>query len=655
MLNKNQQKVVNTLEGPILCLAGAGSGKTHTVIHRIVNILNKGTKPEEILLLTFTNKAAREMLERVDEIIGKGMSERITGSTYHSFCAQILRKYGNRIGVPSGYTIMTSTSSKSLVKILTDDIELLKNGNKQINNKNIAPWISKLKNGNHTFEENLEMCFGDVARKENYKKAFRNLYEQYESYKKDKNILDFDDLLIMTNKLLRENTDICKKLSDQYKYIMVDEYQDSNAIQLEFLKLLRQFDNKNICVVGDDTQCIYGFRGSNFDNILNFSKDFPGAEIIMLTENYRSSQSIVDAANVVALSAEEGYHKKLTSARGKMEIDPRIVKVNDVNEQTRRIVKEIEEKIKEGAKPSDFGILSRTGYELDDIQFKLQLNGIPCQKYGGMSFFEREHVANYIAMINYISNTKDTVSLMQLLQLVPGIGGKFAISISDEIFTKGEEAGMEKFKRRKFYPQLEELIKNLNIFRNPKIENLPIKILDYLNLLSYQYFINSKMADDTKHDNIERIKKDDMQLRQIINSIEFESFEDFRTQLSLGSGDDINSEEDTAQGKVTLSTVHSAKGLEWKYLYVINAIDGRFPMKSKYQSSSPFIDKMKERDFEEERRIFYVAISRARDELTIFQPMRFGFKNDLVSGSPFLQGLKQQFKVENSDDGWYHE
>ena len=640
MLNKQQQEVVDTLEGPLLCLAGAGTGKTHTVVHRIAHILLEGTEPENILLLTFTNKAAKEMLTRVNEVVGSNVASRIQGSTYHSFCVKIIRKYSNKLGINRNFSIMSDSNVTTLITSILgskkDNID-----SKKITPKSIAGIISKHKNTKYTIKECLELAYGSyVLADSNTIKVISETYKEYEAYKKERNLLDFDDLLILMNKLLSDHPDVCKTLSDRYKYILVDEYQDSNHMQLTMLKLLRSYDNKNICVVGDDAQCIYGFRGADFDNILNFEKDFPGAKVIKLTENYRSSDEIVRASNQIVLNAGEGYKKELTSARGPSGVPVQVIPVATQQQEAIAVVEDIKDKIERlGASPADFGVITRVGRDLDMVESALKDANIPYEKYGGISIFQREHVVNFMSLVDYLANPLDSISLIRLLQLIPGIGEKFALNISMEIFENGEEEVVEKYKKRKFGKSLKEFLNNTKDMREKYNktfnEDSPKEMLEYITNLK-EKSLKSSNADKSAIAEAEKKLKDEIKIiKNLLSTTVAKSLNQFEADFSLSRTE----KEPPEGGAVVISTVHSVKGLEFKYVYVLCAVENKFPITPRYEGESALIYDAIHKDLEEERRIFYVAVSRARDLLVVLCPRKQGFYYQPAEISRYINDL----------------
>lgn len=637
MLNKEQQSVVDFNEGPLLCIAGAGSGKTHTITYKVANLIKNGTNPSNILMLTFTNKAAEEMKERINSIIGSDISSKITAGTYHSFCVKILAKYGYSINLPRNFSIMSERNSKILIDTMfkTKNIDLEEYRNfKKIDTKVFKNIFSTYRNTCYSISESIQKILGTDNLKDFEYIFISELYEEYQEYKFKNKMLDFDDILKYAEKMLYENPDIAKAISDQYKYVLVDEYQDSNHTQLNILKALRSFDNQNICVVGDDIQSIYAFRGADFNNILNFEKDFPNAKIIQLTENYRSSSEILELTNSIIANSNEGFKKVLTSVKGSNNKKPRIIRPYNPLAQASFIVGEIFNKINsENASPNDFGIIARTGYELNLIEQKLVEYGVPYQKYGGLSLFDRVFVENYLCLVSYFCNHLDHISLLSLLQLIPGIGPKIALDIVSNIENYGLEDAIYKAIPRKYYEDLASFFNTIEKLRSKSeltegIGNIPEELLDLLFKMSISSIENSNKNASTKKEEIKVIKNDKVRVEVIIQAFaEAKDIFEFEKGLGLGRLE----KEPLEDGTVTITTVHSAKGLEFKYVYVINVIEGSFPILSKFNSNSKFFEELNNKEIEEERRVFYVATSRAKDELTISIPKLVGFKNEKES------------------------
>lgn len=646
MLNKEQQLVVNFDEGPLLCIAGAGSGKTHTITYKVANLIKNGTDPSNILMLTFTNKAAEEMKERINNIVGSDISNKITAGTYHSFCVKILAKYGHSINLPRNFSIMSERNSKILIDTMfkTKNIDLDEYRNfKKIDTKAFKNIFSTYRNTCYSINESIQKILGTDNLKDFEYIFISELYEEYQEYKFKNKMLDFDDILKYAEKMLYKNPDIAKAISDQYKYILVDEYQDSNHTQLNILKALRSFDNQNICVVGDDIQSIYAFRGADFNNILNFEKDFPNAKIIQLTENYRSSSEILELTNSIIANSNEGFKKVLTSVKGSNNKKPRIIRPYNSLAQASFIVGEIFNKINsENASPSDFGIIARTGYELNLIEQKLVEYGVPYQKYGGLSLFDRVFVENYLCLVSYFCNHLDHISLLSLLQLIPGIGPKIALDIVSNIENYGLEDAIYKAIPRKYYEDLASFFNTIEKLRSKSelaegIGNIPEELLDLLFKMSIDSIENSNKNSGSKKEEIKVIKNDKVRVEVIIQAFsEAKDIFEFERGLGLGRLE----KEPLEDGTVTITTVHSAKGLEFKYVYVTNVIEGSFPILSRFSSNSKFFEDLINKKIEEERRVFYVATSRAKDELTISIPKFIGFRNEKESeDSRYVQEL----------------
>lgn len=635
-LNEEQLQVVQAINGPLLVLAGAGSGKTHTLIYRIINLIQSGVKPEAILLLTFTNKAAEEMLDRVERVIGPEARAKITGSTYHSFCTTVLRKYGTRIGVGRDFSIVTPQNIQSFIETAVTDIKSRKKkSGEQIELgkiRDIMSFMSFYKNKESSIEDALILTLGTEECNKNLE-YYREIYNSYEDFKRKNNIVDFDDLLILTNKLLEENEDIRRRLSDRYEHILVDEYQDSNGLQLKFLQLLRSFENKNICVVGDDAQCIYGFRGSDFNNILNFKKDFEGAKIIKLVRNYRSSDEIVKSCNEIVKNANVGYKKELISVRGRLGKNIRVMKPENPYSEARLISKEIYDKINDGENPNDFAVIARVGFDLDFFEQNLKSIGVPVKRFGGMSFFDRRNILFYIALLDYINNPKDMLSLLRIVQEFPYIGPKTALDIIDAVSNNSEEYAAKKYYKRKFGKNLDAFFKKILVFRRSDYNGLPKEILEFMTYIVKLRISESNASMSSKEEDMNVLENDIERLRPFLErENEFDNLVDYATSLSLGRDD---KKDKNITDFVTLSTVHSVKGLEFKYVYIINAVKGRFPSEPRYKGDVDVIRKAIIDDLEEERRVFYVAASRAKDFLLISSPKEGSYHN-ACEPSPYI-------------------
>ncbi|MGN0240655.1 MAG: ATP-dependent helicase, partial [Candidatus Weimeria sp.] len=598
-LNREQLEAVRTTEGPVLILAVAGAGKTRTLIYRVAYLIEKGAEPESILLLTFTNKAAKEMKGRAAKMIGD-KAQRITACTYHSFCLQMLRNYGSAIGLDGNFTILSSADIPDIIsmvkeKLLFDDEENFPEARK------IAGIISSSINKNLSIEE--------VLRDEDegllvFKDDITRIADGYKKFKRKRGLLDFDDLLTEYIRLLKSSPKIRELIDDFYKYIMVDEYQDSNCLQDEMLGLMRQ-KNKNLAVVGDDMQSLYGFRGADVGNILTFSKRWKGCKTITLFKNYRSGQEILDFSNdLVENNLQDGIFKKMEGNHLSGH-KPKVVSAGSSETEALYVVSDIKQKLREGAEPSDIAILTRNSRHASDIELLLNEEDIPYKKYGGAKFMEKSYVRDIMALWKCIVNPRDDVAWYRVLMLFSGIAERYSQKISQRAAELG--AGiLEKhpYKTHFFSEALHEFHREYNRLKK---EDFPDVVADTIKWYKGQRI--KAIEAEKKAESVKRKEKTDLERDIetldifIKNADGHRNLRDFINALSV---DPL--EETDEGGTVTVSTIHSAKGLEWPVVYVAGCSEERFP-NIRYEGEKG------EKQLAEELRCMYVAVTRAKDEL----------------------------------------
>lgn len=620
-LNKQQLEAVNTTEGPVLIIAGAGSGKTSVITYRLAKLINSGVNPENILLLTFTNKAAHEMIERAQKMLDSRVNK-VSASTYHSFCVKILKEHYFLADLNSDFTILTSTSCSDVINIIKTRLGLDKD-RELPNSKTIIGIFSFCANRGITIEEALEMKY---SKYENTAKRIEKIKESFEEYKLDNNMIDYDDMLLLVNKIFKENPGICKKYSERYKYIMVDEYQDSNILQMEFLRLLRQWDNKNICVVGDDMQCIYSFRGANFRNIIKFPKAFPGTKVIKLIKNYRSNQEILDLANAIINNAPEKYEKQLIGLRTKGE-KPKLIYVNDPKEEAQYIFYKIWRYYMEGVPLKEMAVLIRNSQDSNQleliIQEQMSKHPVPFQKFGGLKFLEKEICLDILAFLSILISPRSEIFWFRIFKLYQNIGNSYSEKLTKGIKDKGLEELLDKKhigkKYGKYLTEIYDEYKKMS--RMKDVEHL----LDYL-INNYYYKVKQRSINEskvgskskkvTKADLLNKLDSDIVEVRTLIEmSKGYESVNDFLEAIAL----DSTASEDSAD-KLTISTVHSAKGLEFSVVFVMDCVDSVYPGERPLENFSKAAMEAHNEELEEARRLLYVAVTRAKDDLFIMFP-----------------------------------
>lgn len=599
-LNDKQKEAVLATEGPCLVIAGAGSGKTKVLTHKIAYLLSeKNVKPWNILSITFTNKAANEMKQRVEKLVGEASQEMWLG-TFHSICVRILRRFIDRIGFDTTFLIFDSTDQRTLVKECIKSIGL---DDKLFTDRSVLSEISNGKN------DMLEPKAYQVKYNGDFRKEkIGEIYELYQKKLKENNALDFDDIINYTIKILTENPDVLEYYTEKFKYVLVDEYQDTNKAQFMLVSILAS-KYGNITVVGDNDQGIYSFRGADITNILNFEKDFPGSKIVKLEQNYRCTGNILKAANAVIKNNENKYDKKLwtENEEGKL---PCIYKAEDEYDEASYIVKQINMlKMEEYLKLSDFVILYRMNSQSRAIEDIFRRENIPYKIIGGLKFYERKEIKDIIAYLRLIFNTSDNLSLKRIInEPKRGIGKTSLDNIQDisdktgksmyEIIKYAEQYELNRVKANsiQFVEVIEELRKQVNQIPISELIKLTLNKTGYVKALENENTIEV----ESRIQNLEEF---------LTVAIEFEeqmaenTLAEFLESISLTSDiDNMEESEDT----VTLMTLHSAKGLEFPVVFLVGMEEGIFPG---YKS----IGEIKE--LEEERRLFYVGITRAMQYL----------------------------------------
>ena len=422
-LNPAQYEAVTTKEGPILVIAGAGSGKTRTLVYRLAYLVEHGVDPSAILLLTFTRKASREMLTRAVHLLNQALGQ-VVGGTFHGVCYLWLRQYGERLGYSKGFTVMDRSDQGDLLKLLKERL-----GFKQLTSpfprkETIAELFGAVVNKDLSLDSLLARDYPQFL---DHRDRLAKMAAAYQDEKRRHALLDYDDLLLEGRRLLTEHDDLRQHLSRRFQYLMVDEYQDTNRLQAELVRLLAS-THQNVMAVGDDSQSIYSFRGANFRNIMDFPDLFPGTRIIKLEENYRSTQPILDLANEIIASARDKYTKCLFTRRADG-VRPRLFRAASENEQSRLVVAQVQALQEEGTPLNQIAVLIRAGYHSFDLEIELVRSGIPFMKFGGFKFMESAHIKDLLAHLRVVANPTDTMSWNRVLLLVPGVGAKPATSL----------------------------------------------------------------------------------------------------------------------------------------------------------------------------------------------------------------------------------
>lgn len=598
-LNQAQLEAVLHKDGPLLIIAGAGSGKTRTLTYKVARLIEDGVSPENILLLTFTRRAAREMISRAENILGAGLGK-ITGGTFHSFANMILRRYARFADLKNNFTVIDRSDAEDVVNHIRGKI-IDKKEKRFPKKSTILDIYSK------TINKDIPL---DAIVKKEYKQ-FEHCTEKlieianaYNNYKKERSMLDYDDLLLYLKALLMSNEEVRKQISLKYKYVLIDEYQDTNSIQAQIVRLIAS-EHNNVTAVGDDSQSIYSFRGANFKNILEFPNLYEGCKIVTLEQNYRSSQNILDFANKILEQAKEKYSKELFSTIQSSE-KPAIICCKNTHAEGEFVVQRILEFCNEdGLSLDDIAVLSRSASLMFDVETQLVKQKIPYRKIGGLKFTETAHVKDITAYLRIILNPYDEISLNRILLLQKGIGVSTINKLLPVLTIQGSKATADMLpvkpsQRADLGNLLTLLSEARNQIADPKV--VTEKVLAYYEpILMEHYDDASKRLKDFDH--------------ILYLSSKYLNLEDFLSDMALEPPD--SSITDTEEGAVmdeclTLSTIHGAKGTEYKAVFVIGAVDGRFP--SMYSFNSP-------EELDEELRLFYVAVTRAKTYLYVSYPI----------------------------------
>ena len=620
LLNESQYEAVVNTEGPVLVLAGAGSGKTRVVTYKIAYLVKEiGVNPFNILAITFTNKAANEMKERAEELLERSINGMWIG-TFHSICVRILRKHYS-----SNFTIYDTQDSLNLIKRIVKDRNL---DSDQFKPKSIKNRISDFKNKGMGVKEFQEFAGSDF-----YLKIVGEVFFDYEAAMKEANALDFDDLLLKTVKLFESNPSICEEYSKKFDYIFVDEYQDVNDIQYKFIKAISHVHN-NLTVVGDENQSIYAFRGANLENILNFERDFKGAKVIYLNQNYRSTKSILDAANHLILNNPQKYKRELLATKA----DDEKVKCYNLmtgDDEAYKVLEIIEKLKDDGEKYSDIAILYRTNNQSRAFEDVFVRNSVPYEIIGGIRFYDRKEVKDVLAYLKLLNNPFDSVSFERIVNTPRrGVGPKTLGDLNEYRLVTGKDyfetlSDIGTKSAKKFGEDFIRIREVMNDVPLSELVDIVLEKSEYLKELK----VSKNPEDESRVQNVYEFvsyvkeyeeKNPESELSEMLN------------EISLLSDIDQSKEED----KVVLMTVHSSKGLEFRNVFVVGLEEGLFPSRMSMED---------EKDVEEERRLFYVALTRARDRLFLTSAdSRMIYGQTIYSkNSRFLEEIKDFVEIED--------
>jgi len=639
-LNEQQLAAVTAPPGPALIIAGAGSGKTRTLTYRVAYLLEQGVAPEKILLLTFTNKAAREMMRRVNDILGHDLTS-LWGGTFHSIGNRILRKHAARVGLRPDFTILDREDTKDLIKAAIDDAKMDVTQVRFPKPDVIGDIVSMSLNISKSIPETIRIFY--MAHEELAEEIAR-VAGLYTARKLAANVADFDDLLSLWLKLLREDAEILELYQRRFQFILVDEYQDTNSLQGEIIDLLGA-RHKNVTVVGDDSQSIYSWRGANFLNILEFPKRYPGARVFRIEMNYRSTPEILNLANAAIAENTRQFPKTLAAARSSGE-KPALVACGDTGQQAAFVAQRVLELRDEGINLNEIAVLYRSHFHALELQLELTRRNIPFSITSGIRFFEQAHIKDVAAFLKLAVNPNDELSFKRAVRLLPGIGGKGAdklwhgfvaeySSLPDEpnrLATALQRLG--KTAPKKSQVAWTEFAITMAQISAKELRHQPGKMIRLVLEATYEDYLEQTFP------NYAARKEEIEQLSTF--AAQFQTMEDFLTQLALLSN--VEAEDDQPAGndneQLRLSSIHQAKGLEFKIVFVIMLCEELFPsMRSMDNPDS----------LEEERRLFYVSVTRAKDELYLTYPLvRFtrGEGASLMRASRFIGEIPKDLMEE---------
>jgi DNA helicase-2/ATP-dependent DNA helicase PcrA len=614
-LNGEQFRAVTSPPGKALVIAGAGSGKTRTLTYRVSWLLDQGESAREILLLTFTNKAAREMVERVRSLVPGDVSDLWAG-TFHSICNRILRRHAEEIGFTKSFSILDRDDQKSLMNAVVAACEIDTKLRRFPKPDVLISMFSLMANTNITLEKLLHEKYPYFLDWEEQLEAVR---EGYVKKKRDTNSLDFDDMLSLTVELFREHPDVLAIYRKRFRHILVDEYQDTNSVQSELIDLLAGEGN-SLMAVGDDSQSIYSWRGAEVDHILNFQKRYAGSVVHTIETNYRSVPEILDLSNAAISKNSMRYEKNLRSSRAEVGAKPALVALEDPATQAGFVAQRMLELRDEGIELSEMAVLYRAHFQSLEIQMELTRRGIPFSITSGLRFFEQAHIKDVAAFLRFVTNRKDEVSFKRMIQMLPGCGPGAAEKLWQKWLrdpVSGNPEPPEKWSEILLgYPVPKKAAKHWQQFCYTLDELSPGGVFATPSEMIFS--VLEGVYDDYLKESFENYEARRADIEQLIQyGGNFEDVLEFLSQLSLMSTTDGEPTGDKAElddDKVTLSSIHQAKGLEWKAVFLIWLVDGQFP-------NGRILEADDEAAFEEERRLFYVALTRAKDELYLTYPM----------------------------------
>jgi DNA helicase-2/ATP-dependent DNA helicase PcrA len=638
-LTEEQLPVVTCPGGPMLVIAGAGSGKTRTVTYRVAYLVESGVPLDRILLVTFTNKAAKEMLSRVEMLL-KRDTKGIWGGTFHHIGNLMLRKNAAKLGFSSNFTILDRSDSKELIDACVVEAGIDTKARRFPKGDALQEIFSLAVNTGRSI---VDVIAYNYAQFEPETAEIEGVWKIYVDRKRKGNIMDFDDLLFYWWKLLHDHPEVAEAYSAKFLHVLVDEYQDTNLLQAKIIDILAA-KHRNLTVVGDDSQSIYSFRGAHFKNIINFPRVYPDAKLFKLEVNHRSTPEILSVANSSILLAKEKFEKNLKTKRPAGQ-KPVIVPLTTVHEQAAFIAQRMLELREEGKTLNDMAILYRSHYQSMEVQMELTKRGIPFEIRSGIRFFEEAHIKDVMAYLKVIHNPKDEISWQRVLKLLPKVGPKTAEKIFQFISQAPEP--LKEIVAQAVLPLVpgggERAFKEFQAVLGAMLEKLdhPAEMIKIVYDSSYAEHLKAQ------YPNWRERLEDLAQLGSY--ATQFKSLEELLSSLALASGIESETIASGSAGEkeaCVLSTIHQAKGLEWKIVFVVWLADGRFPS---------YLSFGKDEEMEEERRLFYVAVTRAKDELYLSYPLIYsGYDGEvLMKISRYLEELPDwaydRWDIENDN------
>jgi DNA helicase-2/ATP-dependent DNA helicase PcrA len=646
-LNEQQYAAVSAPPGPALVLAGAGSGKTRTLTYRVAYLLENGVEPSHILLLTFTNKASREMLHRVGSLVPHDLSD-LWGGTFHSIGNRLLRRHPLEAGYREGFNVMDREDADSLLQGALLELQGGKVSELPVKPSVVGEVLSYAANVCRPLPEVIAERFPQL---EDWTPLIKSAGDAYAQRKLAANVLDFDDLLSSTVRLLSGCSAVAEVYQRRFHFVLVDEYQDTNPLQSQFIDLLSA-RHRNLMAVGDDAQAIYSWRGADYKNILSFGQRYPGAHIYKVETNYRSTPEILEVANSAIEGMQTPLRKELISARKSGEL-PRLIPLHTGAQQARFVVSRMLELFDEGTRWEQMAVLYRAHYHSMELQMELTRAGIPFQITSGLRFFEQAHVKDVSAFMKFVVNPFDEVAFKRMVKLLPGVGERSAdglwkgFSATERPGAGGgggfsfEQALLSLKVPAKAVVAWKQLGHTLEEIAPGGVPTAPLKMLQTVRDAVYDDYARGEFLDY-------EVRKEDLNTLAQFAS-QYEDPEEFLDQLALMGGTEQGAvvRKDASGESVTLSSVHQSKGLEWKVVFVIWLTEGMFPSQRSMGSAEAL---------DEERRLFYVAVTRAEDELYLSWPFikRNAGAGDAVQRiSPFLEAIPRELLEEwNISGGW---